>query len=285
MGSGDFAVPSFKSFVNDSDFEVVCTFTTPPKPQGRGLKLTKSSINILADEYKIPVETPQKITDFEVDLIDTIKPDFIIVVSYGQILPIRLIGIAKFCTLNLHPSSLPKYRGAAPIERAIENGETEIANCVIKMAEKLDAGDVVLRSIYHVKKTEDSLSLRSKFASEGANLLKIACKQVQSNSAKFETQNHERATYARKIQKSELFIENMTNASVYTVMNKIRAFTSYGGAYILLDGQRVKIIAAKPSHIRVTKYDIQASDGFVSPVLIKPEGKNLINLDGSFGSD
>lgn len=272
FGTSQFGIETLE--ILHKNYNVIKVITPSPKPSGRGYVLNKNPIHKKAEELGISVLNTSKPTTH--DIVE--KFDIGVVVSYGAIISKDVLNLAKYGFLNLHPSDLPKFRGAAPIERTIESGEVRTRICIIKMTPKLDDGDILCFQNYTIQDDENSLDLHNKFAKIGANLLPIAIQKIIQNVDEFEKQDNSNFTYAKKISKDELFLneENTANLPALAVINKIRAFVSYGCCFIMHEGKRIKILKARISGKQLTKIDLKCQNGFVSPLIIKPEGKDFI---------
>ena len=274
FGTSEFGVPTLKMLHEKLGVELV--FTGVAKPANRGQKLQNTPIYSEAQSLGISqIHTPQKLLTQHTELLKDI--DYAIVVAYGLILPEFILQAVKEKCLNIHPSSLPLFRGAAPIERTLEAGHTETEICVIEMTKALDAGNILAKQHYNIAENENSIILHEKFAKIGAELvcglLENACKNALNI-----VQNHEEATYAKKILKSELELSMESTLPASVLLNKIRAFASYGYCFIIQNGKRIKIIEAIFSPQKLTEFDIACQYGFVSPKIIRPEGKGDIAL-------
>lgn len=276
FGTSEFGIETLQALYEN--FSVEFVVTAPPKPAKRGQKMQNTPIFDAATILQIRnIYTPEKLTkEFEEYLQEI---DYAVVVAYGKILPERILKTVKKRFLNLHPSDLPLFRGAAPIERTIEAGHRKTAICVIEMKKELDAGDIVAKEEYIINSQENSLNLHEKFAKIGAKLITDA---IKNSNTIVEKQNHAMATYAKKIEKQELELNLVEKSkSVADIFNKIRAFASYGYCYVMYNGKRIKIILAEISQTKNTDIDIVCKDGFVTPKIIRPEGKNDMNVEGS----
>lgn len=278
FGTGNFGIPALQML--HEKHEILQVFTPSPKMAGRGKKLSKTPVHLFAESLKLPV-------------INTISPkisdlgqsfDVGIVISYGALIPKSLLLEAKYGFLNLHPSDLPKFRGAAPIERTLENGETSTRVCIIKMTPRLDDGDIISSMKYSILPSDDAISLHEKFSFIGSTLLSKSVELLTTGFHIFEKQDHSLAIYAPKILKSELLLlpswTGLTEGE--KILNKIRAFTSYGCCYILYQDKRIKIKSAIFSLSPLTKLDLPCLEGYISPTIIKQEGKNFISSTPSF---
>jgi methionyl-tRNA formyltransferase len=277
MGSSEFSVDCFNSLTEKHN--ILSVYTSEPRPSGRGQKINKTQVHLLAEGFNIPVKTPKKITEAEIEYVKLLNPDFIIVVSYGLILPQDFIDLARYACLNIHPSSLPRWRGASPVERAIEAGDNKTSVCVIKMTKKLDSGDIILKQGLTIDQKDDSNSILEISSKIGAKLVLDSIDIILSGAdLVFEKQSEDGITYAKKISKQELFCELSCQASCFEMLNKIRAMASYGYCYVICDNMRVKIIKAEATKIKKTEIDILCLDGFVTPLIIKPEGRKQMDV-------
>ncbi|KZL94429.1 methionyl-tRNA formyltransferase [Clostridium magnum] len=251
MGTPDFAVPSLKGLINE--FGVKAVFTQPDKPKGRGKKLSISPIKEVAIENNIPVFQPDKLkSDVEMlKKLKDMKPDFIIVVAYGQILTREVLDIPKYGCINLHASILPKYRGAAPINWAILNGEKESGNTTMFMDIGLDTGDMLLKS--HVDITEDMTAgqLHDILMEDGSELLIRTIKGLLDGTIAREKQSETPTEYAKMLNKDIAKI-NWNDSSI-NVKNHVRGLNPWPIAYTQYNGQSMKIYEAKVLHDNSSK--------------------------------
>ncbi len=172
MGTPDFAVPALQKLIDSTKYNVVAVFSQAPKHKGRGMKLTNSPVHNLAIYNNIAVHTPKTLKNKDSSaLIDSIDADIIVVVAYGFIIPKNVLEAKKYGCLNIHPSKLPKYRGAAPLQRTIINGEQESAVCIMQMDSGLDTGDIILQENFKLDPKITFTELHDKCANIGANLL------------------------------------------------------------------------------------------------------------------
>lgn len=243
MGTPDFAVSSLKSIINE--FGVKAVFTQPDKPKGRGKKMAMSPVKEVAIENNIPVFQPEKLKN-DVEMLQKLKdmkPDFIIVVAYGQILTKEVLDIPKYGCINLHASLLPKYRGAAPINWAIVNGEKETGNTTMFMDVGLDTGDMLLKS--HVEITEDMTAgeLHDILMEDGSELLIRTIKGLLEGAIGREKQGETPTEYAKMLNKDIAKID--WNESNTNIKNHIRGLNPWPIAYTQYNGQSMKIYEAK----------------------------------------
>lgn len=242
MGTPDFAVPSLKKLIEK--FNVIAVFTQPDKPKGRGKKLGMSAVKEVALEHDIPVYQPEKLRK-DIEALQSLKnmnPDFIVVVAYGQILTKEVLDIPKHGCINLHASLLPKYRGAAPINWAIINGEKESGNTTMFMDVGLDTGDMLLKS--HVDITEDMTAgeLHDILMEDGAELLVRTLESIEGKTINREKQGDSTTDYAAMLNKDMAKID--WNSSNREIKNLIRGLNPWPIAYTHYEGKNMKIYEA-----------------------------------------
>ncbi|WP_201766924.1 methionyl-tRNA formyltransferase [Chrysiogenes arsenatis] len=243
MGTPEFSVASLHAVADH--FTVPIVITQPDKPAGRKLQLTPSAVKVAAQSLNLPVVTPDKIRrDSElIDELRTMNLDAIVVVAYGQILPQALLDIPRFGCYNIHASLLPKLRGAAPIHRAITDGETETGITIIRMDAGLDTGDMVLRRGIPIGNATTP-ELHNQLKTLGAEAIISALYAVFDGSAVFTAQDHAAHTYARKLTKEEAHIDWTQDATV--LANKVRGLTPWPGTETTWQGKRLKVLRATP---------------------------------------
>ncbi len=240
MGTPQFAVPSLKILIEN--FQVVGVVAQPDKPAGRGQKLTPPPTKLLALEYSIEVYQPTKKSEL-IGIVREKKPDCIVVVAYGKILPPEVISYPTYGCINLHASLLPKYRGSAPIQRAIMNSEKITGNTVMLMDEGMDTGPILSYEEEVITDEDNAVSLAERLSVKGANLLLKTIKDWFEGRIEPIPQDHSQATYAPPILKEEYRI--CWKAGAQSIHDRIRGL--YPNCYALLpDGQRVKILRTRP---------------------------------------
>ena len=299
FGSSEFSIPTLRCLFEDENIEVKSIITMPPAEKNRGKKLSNNIVQDFAiqqcfDEKLIFTPNSLKKKDEEgAKLLEILKNqdlDFIVVVAYGKIITKSIIELPKYEILNLHPSALPKYRGAAPIERAIENGDKETEICIMRVDTGLDTGDVAVRQKYTFDINKGASEIVPDIAEIGAKLMLDTIKKCIKNEIVFAPQTEEGMIYANKIEKSELFIDlNDTTLDAVKIFNKIRAFNNNGCCYFILDGLRVKIISAtldKTNNSNIddkygfdrTTGNIYLNGGIITPLILQKEGKKPVPL-------
>ncbi len=245
MGTPEFAVPSLQTLI-DSPIQIEAVFTQRPKPKGRGHLVTTSPIHQLAEKYNIPVFTPKTLKDDEVQKqIDDIDADVIIVVAYGFIIPKKILEAKKYGCLNIHPSKLPRFRGAAPLQRTIMAGDRETSICIMQMDEGLDTGDIILKQDLTLAEDISLMELHDTCSIIGAKLLLEVLNNIELLPRIPQTE--EGLTYAHKISKDEAKIEWQNSA--FSIDCKIRGLSIWPGTYFEYQNEYIKVLKAKYSNI------------------------------------
>jgi methionyl-tRNA formyltransferase len=279
MGTPNFAVHILKS-VHESEHKILGVYTQPPTKKNRGLKIQNSSVHTCANELNIPVRHPISLKDNnEIEYIKKLNPDVVIVVAYGQILPEKLLKLGKILFINIHASLLPKWRGAAPIQRAIMNMDHESGISIMKIVPKLDSGPVLLKSKIKIFQDTTYEELVKKMSKLGGKLILDALKLLEEKKAVFIEQDESRASYAKKIEKFECKIN--WNKKANEVIAKINALNSNLGSWFEINGNRVKIIEAKevknkkgkPGVFLDENFIIACSDNAIQILKLQKEGK------------
>lgn len=230
FGTSDFACPALRTLARHEAFKVVGAVTQPDRPRGRQQKLTPSPIKETAIEIHTKVFQPEKLrTPAFISQMKFLRPDFIVVAAYGKILGPELLEMPKYGCFNIHASLLPKYRGAAPIHRAIMDGERETGVTIMKMDAALDTGDIVMQESTHIRPTDNIETLHDRLAELGAQLMPVVLIQVRQNKAKFTPQDNAKASYAEKISRDDERI--LWETSKRHIWNQIRALHPGPGAY------------------------------------------------------
>lgn len=238
MGTPDFSVPVLEALA--THHEVICVYTQPARPAGRGNKLVPSPVQQAAEKLNIPVRTPVSLRkDNATQEFQELGADVAVVCAYGLILPQGVLDAPKMGCINVHASLLPRWRGAAPIQRAIEAGDSQSGVTIMQMDAGLDTGDMLLKGIVPIDENTTAQVLHDALSKQGAELII----KVLNNMPAPEKQPETGITYAEKIQKSEALIDWALPAQ--QIKNKIMAFNPYPAAYFLLNGERIKIFNAK----------------------------------------
>ena len=244
MGTPDFAQESLKS-IYDAGFEIIGVVTNPDKPKGRGMKLAYSPVKEYALEKNLKIYQPIKIrnnTEF-LDEIKTLAPDVICVVAYGKILPKEILEIPKLGCINVHGSLLPKYRGAAPIQWAVLNGDKTTGITTMYMNEGMDTGDMILKEEVEIGPEETTGDLWQKLSKIGGEILVKTLKLIEEGKAPREKQTEE-ATLAPMLNK-EMALIDWENSDANKIHNLIRGLNPIMGAYSYIDGKKIKFWKSK----------------------------------------
>ena len=209
MGTPEFSVPILEKLYK-SEHKILQVYTQPPKKKDRGLKINFTPVYNFALKHKIKVKHPDRIdTDSEINFIKENNPDVVVVVAYGKILPTKLLNLQNIKFINVHASLLPKWRGAAPIQRSIMNLDFETGISIMKIVPKLDAGPVMLKAKVRIFKETNFEDLSNKLSNLGAKAIMKSLNLIENKKENFENQNESEATYANKIQKNETKIIGM----------------------------------------------------------------------------
>ena len=236
MGTAELSRASLESLARDEKFSVAAVVTQPDKPKGRDLKLQPSPVKMLAEKLRLPVLQPAKARDEKfISELRELKPDLIVVVAYGQILPQVILDLPKYGCLNVHTSLLPKFRGAAPIQWAIATGETETGVTIMKMDAGLDTGPIVSQRRTPILATDDSATMHDRLARLGAQLLAQTIPDYIAGKIQPLPQPAAGVSHAPKIKKEDGRID--WNRPAGTIWNRLRAFTPWPGAFTLLAGE------------------------------------------------
>lgn len=286
MGTPEFSVPILKMLIKN--YNVVGVVTQPDREVGRKKVLTPSPIKQTAMEFNIPVITPEKLR-IEYEKVLAFKPDIIVTCAYGQILPNEILNYPKYGCINVHASLLPKYRGGAPIQRAIMNGEVKTGITIMYMNEGMDTGDMIEKKELIIENDDNYDEVSKKLSVIGTDLLEDVLPKIIKGKIKRTIQDNEDATYAPIIKREDEKLD--FNKTTFEIYNHIRALSTTPGAYAILDKKVVKIYSSRMSdHIHPNKkngeivkiYDdgigISTSDSEIVITDIKIEGKNKMSV-------
>lgn len=244
FGTPDFAVPSLRALL-DSRHEVIAVVAQPDRPSGRGMKLQKPPVAALALEAGLPLFQPPKLDAAFLAEVRKLAPDLGVVVAYGKILRKSLLDLPPHGFINVHGSLLPKYRGAAPIQRAIEAGESESGVTIMRIDEELDHGPMYAASTLQIAPDERTPSLFHRLAQMGGVLLVEVIDAIEEGRALEQEQDHAAAIHAKKIEKEEGRVRWSDPAAV--LYNRFRAFDPWPGTFFELNGEVIKIPEMRPS--------------------------------------
>ena len=236
MGTPDLAATSLRALIAVEDFQVVAVVTQPDQPKGRGLHLRASPVKQVAEQANLPVFQPQRAREENfIEQLRALQPDLIAVAAYGQILPKSILDLPRFGCVNVHTSLLPKYRGAAPIQHALLNGEAETGVTIMKMDAGLDTGDILTQQKTAIHTRDNSQTLHDRLAEIGAGLLVSTIPDLISGKTQPRAQPSEGVIYAPKIKKGDGQIDWAQPAA--TIWNRVRAMVPWPGAFTRLPEQ------------------------------------------------
>ena len=243
MGTPFFAVPILKSLYQNG-YSVSAVYTQPPQKSKRGQKINKSPIQGISETLKIEYRTPSSLKNNkeEYNYLKKLNADIAIVVAYGQIIPKEYLSLVKKGFINIHASLLPKWRGAAPIQRSIMNLEKETGVSIMKIGEKLDTGPVCNSYKINIKSDDNSETIAEKLSAIAAEKIIDNIDEILDDKIKFKEQNHKEATYAAKIEKKEGQIDWSETAE--NIIGKINGLYPNPGAFFIYNGERYKILRA-----------------------------------------
>jgi methionyl-tRNA formyltransferase len=245
-GTPRFAVPTLEKLV-DNGFRIHLIVTQPDRPKGRGLELVSSPVKESALKLNLPITQPDRIKandEFSAQLT-ALKPDAIIVVGYGRIIPQWMLDLPPLGNLNLHASLLPKYRGAAPIQWAIANGETVTGVTTMRIDAGLDTGDILLQQDLPIAPNDTAETLAPRLASIGANLVVETLRRLQAGSVDPRPQDNSQASLAPILKKEEGLVDFSRSAA--DIFNRIRGFQPWPGAHTKFRGKTLQIVKARPA--------------------------------------
>jgi methionyl-tRNA formyltransferase len=288
MGTPEFAVPALEMLVREG-YPIVAVVTQPDRPRGRGRKSEAPPVKRAAEEHRIPVLQPERVRDEAfLKIFRELDPDLVVLVAFGQILPAEMIEYPKMGCLNIHPSLLPRYRGAAPINRAIIRGEEKTGVTIIRMDAGVDSGDILIQEETPIGPDETYDDLHDRLAGQGARLLLKAIEGAGAGTLKRMPQDHALATYAPRLKKEEGHID--WRAGVKDIVNLIRGLSSSPGAYALWRGRQLKIFGASGEEVETSAtpgaigretdrgLPIVAGNGYVYLKEVQLEGKKRMRI-------
>jgi methionyl-tRNA formyltransferase len=269
MGTPDFAVETLKAFIA-AGHEIACVYSQPPRAKGRGLALTPTPVHAFAQAHGIEVRTPLSLkAEDEQQKFAAVKADAAVVVAYGLLLPQAILDAPKHGCFNVHASLLPRWRGAAPIQRAIMAGDAESGVTIMRMELGLDTGPMMKVGRLPITAETTASTLHDELAGLGAKLI---VEVLQNPSVHGTVQPIEGVTYAKKIDKAEAKID--FNKSVIEVRNHIHGLSPFPGAWCMMNGARVKILKAKIGKGQVS---FPCTDEFITFTELQREGKGVMD--------
>ena len=279
MGTPEFSVPTLESLVN-SNHKVLAVYSQPASKANRGQKLIPSRVEVFAKENSLNLRTPDSLdNNQEYNYFKQLEPDIVVVIAYGKIIPKKFLNLSKYGFVNVHASLLPKWRGAAPIQRSIMNLDNQTGISIMKIVEELDAGPVMHQDKIQINENVDALTLSKVLSKLGAKSIINAIDEIVKGKAIFQEQNHSKATYAKKILKTEGRIN--WNQSAKKVLAKINGLNPNPGAWFEYKNERFKVwkaeIVDKNSDSGKTVDDqltIACNDQSIKILEIQKEGKS-----------
>lgn len=293
MGTPDFAVGTLQALLDCERYQVQAVFTQPDKPKGRGKAMQMTPVKEVAVAAGIPVYQPVKIREPEyVEILKELKPDAIVVVAFGQLIPKAILELPEHGCINVHASLLPMYRGAAPIQWAVINGDKESGVTTMRMDEGLDTGDMILKETVTLADDETGGSLFDKLSATGAELLIRTLDAINEGTAVYEKQPQESTTaYAAMLTKKDGLVDwNRSAAELECLIRGLNpwpsAYTRYRGKTLKLwaaeveaQGQTEKVQPGMAAEVTKTTLKIQTGDGLLSITELQPEGKKRMAVD------
>lgn len=291
FGTSNFALPSLRALLS-SKHKVLAVVTQPDRKRGRNLKLSPPPTKVLALENNIPVYQPQNASSPEaISYLKNMNADLFVVISFGQILKKEILDIPKLYAINLHGSLLPRYRGAAPTNWAIMNGDKTSGVTVMKMNEKMDEGDIILKEETPIDAEDTNITLTEKLSELGAKALLDAFGLIEKGKVVLEKQDSKDVTYAPKLIKEDGLID--WNEGAEKIHNKVKGLIPWPGAYTNYKGKTLKILMTEmygPSKKGVKNGEVlgivkdkgimvQASSGILAIKYLQLEGKIVLDAD------
>ena len=284
MGTPMFAVPILKSLYQNG-YNISCVYTQPPQKSQRGQKINKSPIQGISETLNLEYRTPSILNnEDEYNYLKSLDADLVVVVAYGQIIPKKFLSLAKKGFINIHASLLPKWRGAAPIQRSIMNLDQETGISIMRIAEKLDTGPVCNSYKIELNNNMNALEISEKLSNLAAEKILDNVDDILENKANFVEQDHSNATYASKIQKAEGQINWDENAE--KIIGKINGLYPSPGAFFIFNGERYKILKAQIGRVQgnpgsVLSDNLEIACGNNQSIIIKEiqrQGKRPQNI-------
>jgi methionyl-tRNA formyltransferase len=266
MGTPQFSVPALVA-LHANNYDVAMVVTAPDRPSGRGRKVAPPAVKVTALDLGYRVLQPASIKTAEFcDVVAQHRPDLLIVIAFGNIVPENVLALPRKGTINVHASLLPKYRGPAPIQWAIINGEKETAVCTQLMKKEIDTGDILLSAKVSIRPDETAGDLHDRLSEKSAAVLIDTLRGLAENTIQPLPQDHSLATYAPMLSKDDGLIR--WNKSAESLVNFIRGVTPWPGAYTFLDDKRLKIFKSRPVAMEFTESPGTVLKGFADELRI-----------------
>ena len=286
MGTPTFSVPILKSLYQNG-YSISAVYTQAPQKSNRGMKVTKSPVQLIAETLSLEIRTPRNFikNEEEYEYLKKLSPDLVLVVAYGQIIPENFLKLAKKGFINIHASLLPNYRGAAPIQRSIMNLDNETGISIMKIEEKLDSGPICNHYKVKIDKKNNSEKLSEKLSMLASEKILENIDDIFQDKLEFVKQDESKATYAKKIEKSEGKIN--WNDTAQNILGKINGLYPNPGAWFIYKGERYKILKAEigSSSLKIGEVindhlEISCKNGTSIKILqIQRQGKNTQNIN------
>ncbi len=280
MGTPDFAVPALEKLAQSPDYTVAAVFTQPDKPKGRKMVMTPPDVKVCAEKLGIPVFQPSSMRSEEAyNSLKELNPDVIVVAAYGQILPQAVLDLPKFGCVNIHGSLLPKYRGAAPIQQSVLDGEKVTGVTTMLMDVGLDTGDILLKAETEIGENETAGELFDRLAVLGGELIVETLDKLKKGEITPQKQDESLATHTSKISKKLCQID--FNKSAFEVHNKVRGLNPWPVAVTEIAGKTVKVYSSRVSDmsgaagtiLSLKPFVVACGDKSVELIEIQPQGK------------
>ena len=281
MGTPDFSVPIMKSLYQNG-YPICAVYTQPPNKSKRGQKINKSPVQKLAENFNLNIKNPNFLSqnDEELKYFKSLNADIVIVVAYGQLIPKEFLSLSKHGFINIHASLLPKWRGAAPIQRAIMNLDEVTGISVMKIVEKLDAGPTMLKKEIKLSNEMNAEDVSNQLSKIGSEIISDCLDLIEIGKAKFVEQDHSKVTYAKKINKDEGKI--IWKEDAQKIIAKINGLYPNPGAWFLFQGERYKVLKAtlsdlngQPGTVLDTNLTIASGNKSITIQEIQRQGKNI----------
>mgnify|MGYP006089509985 CR=1 FL=1 len=279
MGTPEFSVPTLNSLIKNK-FNIISAYTQPPKKSKRGQKVNSSSVELFCIKNKIDFKNPKNLnSNEELKIFKKLSPDIVVVVAYGQIISEDFLEIPKLGFINIHASLLPKWRGSAPIQRAIMNGDKKIGISIMKIKKELDSGPILTSKDFQLDQNDTHGEVEKKLSENGAILLIESLQNIEKGNSKFIEQIHTEATYAKKIKKNETKIN--WNLEANKVLSHIHGLSPSPGAWFEYQNERFKILKAKilsingePGFVIDEKLTVACKINSIQILELQRQGKN-----------
>lgn len=293
MGTPDFSVAALRNLIANPRIDIVAVYTQPPRPAGRGQQLQPSPIQLVADEHHIPSYSPKSFKkDAEaVTFFQSLQADIAVVAAYGLILPKSVLDAPKYGCLNIHASLLPRWRGAAPIQRAIQAGDVETGITIMQMEEGLDTGPMLLKKSVNIHNTTTAKSLHDELSALGSAMIEDVLELILENHTPHPVmQDDNLSCYAPMLKKEEGFIDWTEPAEI--IDRQIRALTPWPGCYTFdANGKRIKILSgeaisaqnsSEAGIVLTNEGDISCGSGIYRITLLQPENSKPMDVKSAF---